>query len=62
VRLKPELGIAWSNKGVSLEQIGHLDEALECHERAISLCPNEALVWTNRAATLAIMGKDDEAI
>jgi len=55
---------AWelSNKGFSLENVGILQEAIDCYHQALKLNPN--LVWAhnNLGSAYAAQGKPDEAV
>ncbi len=44
IRINPEYPETWNNRGISLCEIGHMDEAISSFERALALDPeyNEA--------------------
>jgi serine/threonine protein kinase/lipopolysaccharide biosynthesis regulator YciM len=42
----------WNNRGYALRQLGKLDEALRCYERAIALDPSVAVQYCNKGAVL----------
>ncbi len=55
---------AWglSNKGVSLANLGKLQEAIACFDRALEINPRNAEAWNNKGVSLANLGKPEEAI
>lgn len=52
----------WSNKGASLSQLAHPEEAIACHDRALEINPRDAEAWTNRGTALDSLGRTEEAI
>src|SRR5664279_3762659 len=42
---------AWLNRGLVLQDMHRLDDALRSHERATSLRPGDAQAWVRRAGT-----------
>ncbi|HXD30620.1 MAG TPA: tetratricopeptide repeat protein [Pyrinomonadaceae bacterium] len=52
----------WSNKGASLSRLGHSEEAIACHDRALEINPRDAEAWTNRGTALDSQGRSEEAI
>jgi tetratricopeptide (TPR) repeat protein len=53
---------AWSNKGMSLANLGRHEEALLCFESAIEIDQKHATSWTNRAVALQALGRRQEAL
>lgn len=52
----------WSDRGHAYRQLGRLDEALACYERALRLEPNSAVALINKGVALAARaGKVGEA-
>lgn len=49
----------WYNKGLSLNNLGHSEEAVVCYDRAIELNPDYVAAWNNKATAL---GLNEEAI
>ena len=45
--------MGWSNKGVSLSNLGRSEEALTCYDHALTLNPRHADAWYNKGAVLA---------
>lgn len=63
IELFPECAANWwSHKGVILQDCGRLEEALVCHERALSSNPPEILGWYNKAIIQEQLGRAQDAI
>ncbi|HAG72949.1 MAG TPA: hypothetical protein DCL66_12170, partial [Gammaproteobacteria bacterium] len=60
--LKPDYAEAYSNMGISLNEQGKLDGAIEAYNKAISIKPDYAEAYSNMGVTLQEQGKLDEAI
>lgn len=58
----PECGLAWKVLGLFLQQRGAFPEALQAHQRAIELLPQDAEAHLNFASTLHGQGQFNEAI
>lgn len=60
----PEEVESWeySNKGVSLCNLGHFEEAIPCFERALSIDPQKPQTWVNKAVALGTLGRNDEEL
>ena len=52
----------WMRRGTSLAELGRLDEALDCHDRAIELSPDLREAWQHRSDTLESLGRHTEAL
>lgn len=55
-------GWEYSNKGVSLCNLGHFEEAIPCFERALSIDPQKPQTWANKAVALGALGRTDEEL
>ena len=62
IELKPDLAVAWFNKGAMLDRLGRYDEALESFEKAIELKPDLAEAWYNKGVALERLGRSEEAL
>ena len=52
----------YSNKGMSLDNLGRHDEALTCFERALEINPRLAMAWSNKGNALVRLGRPAEAL
>jgi tetratricopeptide (TPR) repeat protein len=55
----------WLNKGLSLKNLGRIEDALDCYNKAIEMRPRPetaALLWSNKGACYHVRGRFDEAI
>src|SRR3972149_3582874 len=52
----------WSNKGVSLRNLGKSQEAIDCYDRAIKIDPMSIEAWSNKGVALLMLGKYKEVI
>jgi tetratricopeptide (TPR) repeat protein len=52
----------WSNKGMSLADLGRHQDALACCDRALGINPRYAEAWSNKGVALGNMGRYHEAI
>lgn len=52
LELGPKFLAAWCNRGVTLERMGRLDDALKCYDLALAENPKAAVVWHNRGMLL----------
>ncbi len=50
------------DKGYSLTELGHLDEALEAYNRAIVLQPDYAWAWARKGRTLRLLSRFADAL
>lgn len=53
---------AWSDKGYILKQLGELDSALLCLDRALALNRDFVGSWYNKGVLLGLLGRFDEAL
>jgi len=60
--LKPDYSGAHSNLGVTLQELGRLDEALASYNQAIALKPDYTEAHYNLGVTLQELGRLDEAL
>lgn len=52
----------WNNKGNSLANLGHCDEAIRSFDKALKIDPRNADAWINKGASLHDLGRYEEAI
>jgi len=52
----------YSNRGITLNSLGRLEEALRDHDQAIALDPSNARAYYNRGVTLSDMGRLEESL
>jgi tetratricopeptide (TPR) repeat protein len=52
----------YSNKGVSLCNLGHFTEAISCFDRALSLNSQNPNTWINKAVALGTLGRIEEEL
>ncbi|TVL97472.1 MAG: hypothetical protein CV087_22305 [Candidatus Brocadia sp. WS118] len=50
------------NKGVSLGELGHIDEEIGCYNQALKIDPSDAKIWTNKGTALGNLGRFEEAL
>jgi tetratricopeptide (TPR) repeat protein len=55
---------AWEllNKGVSLDNLGHHREAIQCYDEALRLCPQDSKVYNNRGTAYRALGQHERAL
>ena len=55
---------AWEllNKGVSLDNLGHHREAIQCYGEALRLCPQDSKVYNNRGTAYRALGQHEKAL
>lgn len=51
-----------TRKGANLSELGRHEEALACHNQALALNPDHAVLWGNKGSTLHSMGRYEEAL
>ena len=63
---QPELGSfqawEWSNKGISLGNLGRYDESVRCFDRMLEIDPRQANAWYNKGHSLGNLGRYDESV
>jgi tetratricopeptide (TPR) repeat protein len=57
----PTAAYAWGWKGITYEELGNYDQALQCIERALALRPNDADLWRAKERVLNALGRTGEA-
>ncbi|MGD2072199.1 MAG: tetratricopeptide repeat protein, partial [Candidatus Thorarchaeota archaeon] len=62
IKIDPQYALAWSNKGLALDNLGKYEEAISCYDEAIKIDPQYALAWSNKGLALDNLGKYEEAI
>ena len=62
IKLKPDYAEAYSNRGIALQDLKRLDEALASYDKAIALKPGFAEAYYNRGNTLQDLKRLDEAL
>jgi tetratricopeptide (TPR) repeat protein len=62
IEFKPDNHEAWSNRGVSLNDLGRNEEAIASYEKAIEIKPDYHEAWYNRGISLSALGRNEEAI
>ena len=60
--LNPKNGVAYSNKGNILKELGRYEEALSNYDKAIEMIPSYAEAYNNRANTLQDLQQYDESL
>ena len=54
--------VDWTNKGISLDTLERLEEALSCYDRALELNPHFEWAWNNKGAVLDKLGRLEQAL
>ncbi len=62
LRLAPSHFMAWLNKGIAFREIGEIDAAVSCFERAIELKPHFAAAHNHLAGALRLQARLSDAI
>jgi len=52
----------YSNKGVSLCNLGHVKQAISCFDRALSINPQNPNTWVNKAVAFGTLGRIEEEL
>ncbi len=53
---------SWSEKGVSLDELGRHDEAITCYDKALEMDRRNADTWSNKGTALGALRRYKEAI
>jgi len=53
---------AWYNKGIILDDLDRLQEAIDCYDRALEINPMDASIWYKKGAALNKLGEYQDAI
>jgi tetratricopeptide (TPR) repeat protein len=59
---KPDMVSAWTNRGISLANLGRYEEAIQSYKMAIEYKPNHYIAWNNQGNSLLYLGQHEEAI
>ncbi len=59
---EPEVSLAYNNRGLTYDEMGRLDKAIEDFDRAIALDPSDHKAYTNRGMVFGKTGRFDKAI
>jgi hypothetical protein len=62
VKVNPQNGIAHSNQGNVLFELGQLEEAVNAYDKAIKLAPTYAEAWSNKGNVLYELRRYQEAL
>jgi serine/threonine protein kinase/regulator of sirC expression with transglutaminase-like and TPR domain len=52
----------YSNKGVSLCNLGHVEEAIPCFDKALSIDARNFKTWANKAVAVGTLGRAEEEL
>jgi predicted O-linked N-acetylglucosamine transferase (SPINDLY family) len=62
IEINPNSAPAYSNRGLALQELKRLDDALVCYDKAIAIKPNDAEALNNRGNVLAKLKRLDDAL
>jgi tetratricopeptide (TPR) repeat protein len=62
IKIHPNYAMAYSNKGISLDELGRKDDAIKCYDRAIQINPKFVDAYVNKGTVLNEQGKNVESI
>ena len=62
IKINPQLDEAWSNKGITLDELGRHQDAIKAYNRAIEINPQDAYAWSNKGKALVELGRHEDAI
>jgi tetratricopeptide (TPR) repeat protein len=57
LKINPNHVYAWSNKGISLNELQRFNEAIACYDKALEISPNHAIAWSNKRKFLDYLRK-----
>ena len=52
----------WSNRGASFCELGRLEEAITCFDKALAIEPRYGHAWSNKGVVLYSLGRNDDAL
>ena len=55
-------GWEWSNKGLSLNNLGRFNEAIKCFDTALEINPRDTVAWNDKGTSFYSLGRFNEAI
>ena len=53
--------MAWTGKGIALNDLNKSDEAIKAYDKAIEISPQNPMAWYNKGAALDNLNKTDES-
>jgi tetratricopeptide (TPR) repeat protein len=62
LKIKPDYHEAWNNRGIALDDLGRIEEAITSYDQALKFKPDYYEAWGNRAIALLKLGRYDEVI
>lgn len=62
LQIKTDNATTWTNRGVALEEIGQVTQAVTSHEQALEIDPDYSLALTNHCAALMTLNRYNEAL
>ena len=62
IGVNPNYSLAYSNKGISLDELGRKNEAIKCYDRAITINPRFVDAYVNKGTVLNEMGNNIDSI
>ena len=62
ISVNPNYALAYSNKGISLDELGRKADAIKCYDRAITINPRFVDAYVNKGTVLNEMGNNIDSI
>jgi tetratricopeptide (TPR) repeat protein len=62
IEKEPDASLAYNNRGMTYDELGRFDQAIEDFARAIELAPRDSEAYSNRGMLYEKMGRLDKAI
>ena len=62
IQLKPDMAVAYSNRGNTKGRLGQHEDAISDYDKAIQLEPDFAVAYSNRGNTKGRLGRHEDAI